>query len=139
VPSGMCTATFFLAIACYPDRRLFRRSSRYRLAFFLAMFFRQVGQQHFPTSVGLWESRIIRMPSMISVRLVSSSEQLAMQLVGNRQAEQVRDHRAVERRQQGGRHERTKFEGSVMLANICTMPIKVPTIPNAGVQSPMAR
>jgi hypothetical protein len=31
------------------------------------------------------------------------------------------------------------FEGSVMLANICTMPIKVPTIPNAGVQSPMAR
>ena len=26
-----------------------------------------------------------------------------------------------------------------MLANICTMPINVPTIPNAGVQSPMAR
>jgi len=31
------------------------------------------------------------------------------------------------------------FEGSVMLANICTMPIKVPTMPKAGVQSPMAR
>ncbi len=31
------------------------------------------------------------------------------------------------------------FEGSVMLANICTMPIKVPIMPNAGAQSPMAR
>jgi len=26
-----------------------------------------------------------------------------------------------------------------MLANICTMPISVPTMPKAGAQSPMAR
>ena len=31
------------------------------------------------------------------------------------------------------------FEGSVMLANICTMPIRVPIMPKAGAQSPTAR
>jgi hypothetical protein len=31
------------------------------------------------------------------------------------------------------------FDGSVMLANICTIPIKVPIMPKAGAQSPTAR
>ena len=41
---------------------------------------------------------------MISVRLVSSSCSLQLQLVGDRQAEQVGDRRAVERREQRDRH-----------------------------------
>jgi hypothetical protein len=38
-------------------------------------------------------------------------EQLAVQLVGDRQAEQVGDQRAVERREQRGRHERAELGG----------------------------
>ena len=46
---------------------------------------------------------------MISVRLISSSTQLEVQLVGDRQAEQVGDRRAVERRQQRDRHVGTEL------------------------------
>ena len=46
---------------------------------------------------------------MISVRLISSSTQLEMQLVGDRQAEQIGDRRAVERREQRDRHVGTEL------------------------------
>ena len=66
-------------------------------------------------------------------------DQLEVQLVGNGQAEDVGDERAIERRQQRAAMNGPSLDGSVMLANICTMPISVPIMPKAGAQSPIAR
>ena len=46
---------------------------------------------------------------MISVRLISSVDELDVQLVGDRQTEQVRDQRAVQRREQRDRHQRAEL------------------------------
>src|ERR1700722_16713105 len=91
------------------------------------------------TSVGLLESRIIRMPSMISVRLVSSSSSLPCSLSASGRQNRFATSAPYNVANSAVAMNGPSLEGSVMLANICTMPISVPIMPNAGAQSPMAR
>ncbi len=60
---------------------------------------------------GSWQSRICRMPSMMRRAGDVLLLELQVQFVGDRQADQVADERAVERRQQRDGHERTELRG----------------------------
>src|SRR5712671_2182290 len=84
---------FFLAIVDFPKPRLALRWDRF--AFLVPMFFWQIGQQHFTD-----QRRTLGIPdhqnSIDDQRAIGFLvEQFAMQLVRDRQAEQVRDQRPV--------------------------------------------
>ncbi|MEY9734308.1 hypothetical protein ABH985_002097 [Bradyrhizobium ottawaense] len=75
----------------------------------VAMLLRQVGQQHFAhqgRALGVADHQDA-VDDQRAVGLLV--QQLAVQLVGDRQTEQVRDQRAVERGEQRGRHERAEL------------------------------
>src|SRR6202045_1334481 len=125
-PPPCASPRFFLAIACFPDRRLPADQAGTGSPSSLRCFSGKYASNISRTSVGLLESRIIRMPSMISVRLVSSSSSLPCSLsaIGrqNRFATSAPYSVASSAVAMNG----PSLEGSVMLANICTMPISVP-------------
>jgi hypothetical protein len=100
-------------------------SGRHRLRLLRAVLLRQIGNQHFAYQR--------RAPVDLLV------DQLAVQLVGDRQTYDVGEHVAVSVASSAVAMNGPSLEGSVMLANICTMPISVPIMPKAGAQSPTAR
>ena len=85
------------------------------------------------------ESRIINMPSMMRVRLISSSTSLRCSLsaIGRHTIFATTAPYSVASRAVAMNG--PSLDGSVMLANICTIPTKVPIMPKAGAQSPIAR
>ena len=76
---------------------------------------------------------------MISVRLVSSSSSLPCSLSAIGRQNKLATSAPYSVASSAVAMNGPSFEGSVMLANICTMPIRVPIMPKAGAQSPMAR
>ena len=105
----------------------------------VAMLPRQVGDQHLAD-----ERRALRLTdhhyAVDDQRAIDLLvDELAVELVGDRQAEDVRQQRTVSVASKAVAMKGPSFDGSVMLANICTIPIKVLIMPKAGAQSPTAR
>src|SRR5262245_28408895 len=105
-PPPCASPRFFLAIAQgLPISASAASSSRHRLALFVTVLLRQVGRQHLAD-----QRRALGIPDHQNAVDDQSAigllvEQLAVQFVGDRQAKQVRDQRAIERCEQRGRHE----------------------------------
>src|SRR6202041_1542493 len=88
------------------------------------------------TKVGLLESRIISTPSMIRVRLISSSTSLRCSLSAIGRHIRLATTAPYSVASSAVAMNGPSLDGSVMLANICTMPTSVPIMPKAGAQSP---
>ena len=76
---------------------------------------------------------------MMSVRLISSSTSLRCNLSASGSVRRLATTAPYSVANNAVAMNGPSFEGSVILANICTMPISVPIMPKAGAQSPIAR